>query len=222
MSPQPSSPERSFVDWCGLAPPIDLMRPAGERAAESGCVAQLVSGTYIPRAGRVGVRGTVRAWRTCWAVTRSGSGAVLAALCGRISCRTLGAILSGRGSQTGTPQVRGSLAWRVSRKTSPLTILARVGQLGHFPGCPGIGSGTPRRPSAEGCGGAALRVPEVGATTGCRKPRTGRTSGTVLGGAGLRAGLDRQAGPRPPSRRTDRRWDPGQADLSGQEFRRHH
>ncbi len=44
-----------------------------------------------------------------------------------------------------------------------------------------LGTGTPRRPSAEGCGGAARPVPEVGATTRCRKPRTGRTSGTVLG-----------------------------------------
>ncbi len=49
-----------------------------------------------------GVRGTVRVWRTCWAVTRSGSGAVLAALCGRISYRTLVAFLSGRGSAYGT------------------------------------------------------------------------------------------------------------------------
>jgi len=44
-----------------------------------------------------------------------------------------------------------------------------------------LGSGTPRRSSAEGCGGAARRVPQVSATTGCRNPRTGRTSGTVLG-----------------------------------------
>jgi len=34
-----SSRNGSFVDRCGLAPPIDLMRPARERAAESGCVA---------------------------------------------------------------------------------------------------------------------------------------------------------------------------------------
>ncbi len=44
-----------------------------------------------------------------------------------------------------------------------------------------LGSGTPRRPSVEGCGGAARRVPQVSATTGCRKLRTARTSGTVLG-----------------------------------------
>ncbi len=44
-----------------------------------------------------------------------------------------------------------------------------------------LGSGTPRRPSAEGCGGAARRVPQVGATTGFRNPCTARTSGTVLG-----------------------------------------
>ena len=44
-----------------------------------------------------------------------------------------------------------------------------------------LGSGTPRRPSAEGCRGAARRVPQVSATTGYRNPGTARTSGTVLG-----------------------------------------
>ncbi len=32
----------------------DLMRPARERAAGVGCVANLVSGIYVPRVGRVG------------------------------------------------------------------------------------------------------------------------------------------------------------------------
>jgi len=52
----PSSPSqiRSFVGRSGLARSIDLMRPVRERAARTGCVAQLVSGTYVPRTGRVG------------------------------------------------------------------------------------------------------------------------------------------------------------------------
>jgi len=44
-----------------------------------------------------------------------------------------------------------------------------------------LGSGTARRPSGEGRGVAACRVPQVGATIECRSLRTARTSGTVLG-----------------------------------------
>ena len=40
--------------WVGpLASSIDLMWPACERAAATSRVAQLVSGTYVPRAGLV-------------------------------------------------------------------------------------------------------------------------------------------------------------------------
>ncbi len=44
-----------------------------------------------------------------------------------------------------------------------------------------LGSGTPHRSFVVSRGEAACRVPQVSATIGCRKPRTGRTSGTVLG-----------------------------------------
>jgi len=94
MGATKTSRNPSFVDRCGLAPPIDLVRPARERAAKSGCERNWCPEPTYHGQFVLGVCGTVRAWRTCWAVTRSGSGAVLAAPCGRISYHTRGAILS--------------------------------------------------------------------------------------------------------------------------------
>ena len=41
------------MDQSGFGSPIDLMQPARERAAGTGRMARLVSGTYVPRACRI-------------------------------------------------------------------------------------------------------------------------------------------------------------------------
>jgi len=62
-----TSHNRSFVGRCGLARSIDLMRPARERAAARGSVRnRCPEPTYREQVVKE-VRGTARAWRSCWA-----------------------------------------------------------------------------------------------------------------------------------------------------------
>ncbi len=107
---------------------------------------------------------------------------------------------------------------RPSVFVEPVSVVTRLGPTAvplprKWDGLPFVGRGRE---------GAARRVPQVGATTGFRKPCTARTSGTVLGAELVYARVSTA------KQDLDRQVDalaaagiPAQADLSGQEVRRH-